>query len=97
MSTTASVFCIRPEAISAWLALSDALDRMADDGQTPMCQQRPDQWSSDATLAARRDAAEACTFCPVQPACLAYAIAQQEPAHVWGGRDFSGRLKRGAA
>jgi hypothetical protein len=87
--TRAAVFGIRFDAVNAYQALDDALDRMADDGRRPVCQQRPDQWSSDATAPARQDAAAACGFCPAQPACLAYALAQREPAGVWGGRDFT--------
>lgn len=90
----ASTFGIRPEAVNAFQALADALDRMADDGRQPVCKQRPDQWSSDADTPARQDAAAACGFCPAQPACLAYALAQREPAGVWGGRDLTPTSKR---
>jgi hypothetical protein len=62
--------------------------------ERPVCQQRPEQWSSDATATARQDAAAACGFCPAQPACLAYALAQSEPAGVWGGRDFTPTTRR---
>jgi hypothetical protein len=85
----ASSFGVRPEAVNAFLALADVLDRMGDDGRRAVCEQRPDQWSSDATAPERQDAAAACGFCPAQPACLAYALAQREPAGVWGGRDFT--------
>jgi hypothetical protein len=84
-----TTFGIRPEAVNAFLALADVLDHMADYGREPVCKQRPGQWSSDATAPARQDAAAACGFCPAQPACLAYALAQSEPAGVWGGRDFT--------
>jgi hypothetical protein len=87
--TRAAVFGIRFDAVNAYQALDDALDRMADEGRRPVCQQRPEQWSSDATTPARQDAAAACGFCPAQPACLAYALAQGETAGVWGGRDFT--------
>lgn len=85
---------VRPEAEQAFLALGDALNRMGDDGRRPVCEQRPEQWSSDASLPARQDAAAACGFCPAQPACLAYALAQREPAGVWGGQDFTATTKR---
>lgn len=91
---SATVFGIKPEAVTAFLALADVLDRMADDGREPVCKQRPDQWSSDASAPARQDAAAACAFCPAQPACLAYAVAQGEPAGVWGGRDVTPRATR---
>jgi hypothetical protein len=90
----ASSFGIKPQAVNAFLALAESLDRMADDGREPVCMQRPNQWSSDATTPARQDAAAACDFCPAQPACLAYALAQSEPAGVWGGRDFTPKTRR---
>lgn len=90
----ASSFGVRPEAADAFQALAGVLFRMDDDGRRPVCEQRPDQWSSDATSPARQDAAAACGFCPAQPACLAYALAQREPAGVWGGQDFTSTPKR---
>lgn len=95
----AAVFGIRFDAVNAYQALDDALDRMSDDGRRPVCQQRPNQWSSDATAPERQDAAAACGFCPAQAACLAYALAQGETAGVWGGRDFTSttRSRKGAA
>lgn len=89
MSRAIASLGIRPAAMNAYLALVDALNRMSDDGRRPVCENRPEQWSSDARPPARQDAAAACVFCPAQAACLAYAIAQSEPAGVWGGRDFT--------
>lgn len=94
MSRRAAAFGIRLEAVNAFQALADALNRMGDHGRRPVCEQRPEQWSSDATTPARQDAAAACGFCPAQPACLAYAIAQRESAGVWGGQDFTPTPKR---
>lgn len=90
----AYTFGVRPEAVNAFLALADVLNRMGDDNRRAVCEQRPDQWSSDATPSARQDAAAACGFCPAQPACLAFALAQREPAGVWGGRDFTPTTRR---
>ncbi|MCW2738868.1 WhiB family transcriptional regulator [Nocardioides sp.] len=90
----ASSFGVRPEAVNAFLALADVLTRMSDNGRRPVCEQRPEQWSSDATTPARQDAAAACGYCPAQPACLAYALAQREPQGVFGGRDFTPTPKR---
>ena len=90
-------FGIRPEAGNAWQALTDALNRHADDGRQPVCVSRPDQWSSNARPAQRRDAIEACTYCPVMAACRAFAIANAEKQHVWGGRDFTHVSKAAAA
>jgi hypothetical protein len=91
---TAASFGVRPEAVNAFLALADVLNRMGDDNRRAVCEQRPEQWSSDATPPARRDAAAACGFCPARAACLAFALAQREPAGVWGGRDFTPTSKR---
>ncbi|RYB90836.1 hypothetical protein EUA06_11205 [Nocardioides glacieisoli] len=91
---TAASFGVRPEAVNAFLALADVLNRMGDDNRRAVCEQRPEQWSSDATPPARQDAAAACGFCPAQPACLAFALAQREPAGVWGGQDFTPIPKR---
>lgn len=84
-----AVLGIRPEAIPAWLALGAALDRLSDQGQHPVCHQRPDQWSQDAKPYARQDAVEACTYCPIKNACGAFADANVEVSGVWGGRDRS--------
>lgn len=94
MSRRATAFGIKAEAVNAFLALADSLQRLTDDGRKPVCHARPEQWTGDATPTARQDAAEACTFCPVQPACLAYALAQNEPQGVWGGRDFTPTTRR---
>lgn len=97
-ATARAAFGIHPDAVNAWLALADALDRLTDDGRRPVCESRPDQWSGDATPSARADAAEACTYCPVMAACRAFAEANHEPQGVFGGRDFTrGRSRRAAA
>lgn len=85
---------VRREAVNAFLALAEVLTRMGDDGRRPVCEQHPEQWSSDATTPSRQDAAAACGFCPARPACLAFALAQREPAGVWGGQDFTPTSKR---
>lgn len=87
--TTAAALGIHPDAIPAWLSLRNALDRMADQGKSAVCTTRPDQWSQDAPQHARKDAAEACTFCPARNACGAFADANRERSGVWGGRDYS--------
>lgn len=97
MSRPAASFGVRPEAVNAFIALADVLNRMADDNRRAVCEQRPEQWSSDVSTHARQDAAAACGFCPAQPACLAYALAQREPAGVWGGQDFTPTRKEKAA
>lgn len=89
MSRTAATFGIHPDAVPAWLSLAIALDRMADAGRLPVCKQRPDQWSSDVPEHARKDAAEACHYCPAKSACHAFALANREKSGVWGGHDFT--------
>jgi hypothetical protein len=97
MSRNAGEFGIRPGAMNSWLALSDALNRITDDGRQAICATRPDQWSGDATEPARKDAAEACGFCPARAACLAFAQANDERSGVWGAVDFTPKPKRKAA
>ena len=88
MTRTADVLGIAPAAIPAWLALTSALDRLADqEGRTPVCARRPDDWASDAPARARRAAVEACGHCPVRSLCDDYATAADERCHVWGGTD----------
>lgn len=91
MTKLANVLGIPTDAMPAWLALCAALDRLADDGRAPVCQQRPDQWSDDARPHARRDAAEGCTFCPALHPCAAFAEAAAEKHHIWGGIDRATR------
>ena len=89
MSRSAAALSIRPEAVNAWLALSDALNRMTDDGRTPVCVTHPEHWTSDPPDYERIAAAEACTYCPAMAACRAFAEANREPQGVFGGRDFT--------
>ncbi len=97
MTRAPAYFGIRPKAVNAWLALTDALDRLTDEGRSSVCATRPDQWTSDASPAARKDAIEACTYCPVMAACRAFAEANREPQGVFGGRDFTPKTRRAAA
>ncbi len=78
---------IAPDAIPAWLALCLALDRLAERGRRPVCESSPNQWSGDVRATARRDAAEACMFCPALHPCASYAQAADERHGVWGGTD----------
>lgn len=86
-----SQFGIRDEAIPAWLSLSNALDRMADDGRRPVCANNPDDWDHDAPLATRREAAEACQWCPALGPCGRFAEANRERTGIWAGVDRAGR------
>jgi hypothetical protein len=87
VTRSAVVLGIKSDAIPAWLALTSALDRLADQGRTPVCARRPDDWASDAPARARRDAVEACGHCPVRSLCDDYATVADERCHVWGGTD----------
>ncbi len=87
VTRTADVLGIAPAAQPAWLALRYALDRLAERGRRPVCETRPDQWSADAHGTARRDAAEACMFCPALHPCASFAQAADERVGVWGGTD----------
>lgn len=89
MTRSVAPFGIRPEAMPAWISLGIALEDMEDRGQTVVCHQRPDQWTSDASEPDRKDAAEACGYCPARSACHAFALANREPAGVWGGHDLT--------
>jgi hypothetical protein len=86
---------IPTEAVPTWLTLCEALDRLADEKRTPVCAQEPDQWGADATPAARKDAAEACKWCPVVDPCGNFG--QFEKHGVWGGVDRGERRPRKAA
>jgi len=83
----AAVLGIAPETMPAWTALCVALDRLAEAGRTPVCSARPEQWGPDVPAAARRDAVEACHYCPAMHPCAAYADAADERFGVWGGTD----------
>lgn len=97
MATTSKLLGIPFDALPAWLALSTALERLADEGRVPVCAQRPEQWSSDAKRTARADAAEACGYCPVLHPCAAYADAAGEQHGVWGSVDRTPLARRKAA
>ena len=89
MTRTADVLGIAPDAIPAWIALCCALDRLAERGRRPICESRPDQWSSDARATAR------CGFCPALHPCASYADAADERFGVWGGMDRGLRRPKG--
>ena len=95
--STLSDLGISTEAVPAWRALCSALDSLADEGRQTLCQQWPDQWAADATPTARREAAEACGYCPALALCAAYAEAANENYGVWGGIDRSQRRPKAQA
>lgn len=88
MNSIGASLRIPKNAVPAWLALEAAHDRLL---RTPVCTQAPDDWSSDAKPAVRRDAAVACTFCPLLEPCRAYADLAGERHGVWGGIDRTTR------
>jgi hypothetical protein len=88
MTAAVNPFGIPSAAMPAWVSLSTALEHLVEDeGRNPVCATSPDSWSADAKPAVRRQAADACTFCPVQLACAAYAQVGDEKQGVWGGVD----------
>lgn len=90
-------FGIKPEAEPLFLALQLAIRDLNDDGRRVPCQVDPDPFTSE-DKADRAEAAEACRHgCPVRLGCLRMAVANNEPAHVWGGHDFNTKSGRDAA
>lgn len=75
-------------------ALTDALLRMADDGQRPRC----GDWNEDNPWLAddpglRAMAARWCEGCPVLAECDQAAKEMKASHGVWGGRDVTKRSK----
>ncbi len=93
MTKSVAVLGIPAAAQPAWLALVAALDRLADRGRRPVCESSPDAWLSEQ-FTERRDAAEACSWCPLLDACGVYADAAGEVWGVWAGADRQARPKR---
>lgn len=83
---------IHTEAASAWRQLDAALRDLEDHGRRPVCTTRPNDWTSPHRQV-RRDAAEACGWCPVANQCHQFATANRERRHVWAGRDLTPRQK----
>jgi hypothetical protein len=84
MTDVGKLLGIHPEAVPAWHSLSAALDDL---GRGPVCGNDPDSWSADGSLKTRREAAEACGWCPVLKECAAFAELSDERQGVWGGVD----------
>lgn len=77
---------LRESARPTWLKLVAALDELAGLGIRTPCDEDPATWTSD-DVGVRLLAAKACGPCPVRTRCAAFADANRERAHVWGGRD----------
>ncbi|MDI6912209.1 WhiB family transcriptional regulator [Nocardioides sp.] len=75
-------------ARSVWFALARALDDLADRGRLTPCQRDPAPFHSELR-ADRAEAAAACRACPARLACAVFALANDEPAGVWGGVDLT--------
>lgn len=88
-----SALTIRPEAIPAWHALSDALVQLEAEGRQVICRTDPDPFTSEDEDE-REDAAAACSYCPVVNACRSFAEANKETDHVWGGIDRTSRTHK---
>lgn len=89
MTTPPPDLGVSMDARASFVALLLAVDRLNEAGKRTPCQGSPASWSADAALSDRRQAAQACQFCPVLEECGAYADAAAEPWHVWAGRDRS--------
>lgn len=90
MTTKATpvVIGIKPEAGTAWHALSEAIDRMAEEGRRPACHADPDAWFS-VDCEDQAEAAEACGWCPLAPLCLMFAMLNDERHGVWSGYNLA--------
>ena len=78
---------------SGALTLRDALVDLARRGRSTPCQIDPAPFTSDE-LEERREAAQACTGCPILDPCRTTADAIGETFHVWGGADRSPTTRR---
>lgn len=85
-----TAFVVQPDALPAWHQLGALLTDLADQGRATPCMTDPWPFVSDKHTE-RRLAAYSCTACPVVSACAAFAEANAEPAHVWGGLDRTRR------
>lgn len=80
-----AAWLLPPEARNEWLTLAAVL---AESGPVSCETSDPAAWwpdrkglNSPETLAA----VSGCRRCPAQDACLAYAVAADEPEGIWGG------------
>jgi WhiB family redox-sensing transcriptional regulator len=53
----------------------------------------PDDWFTEPGNPAHTTAKAICDSCPVRRSCLAYALAVNEPAGIWGGADETERAQ----
>jgi WhiB family redox-sensing transcriptional regulator len=71
--------------------LWDAIDNAE---VVPPCQETdPDLWFREGDKQTYRIARTFCNRCPVRVQCLDYAITNQEPAGMWGGKSPAERIK----
>lgn len=78
-------WAVPPEALTEWLTLAEEVDRV---GAVPCRTSDAEAWWPDRSEVDRlpaRMALDACGVCDARAACLAYAVAAQEPAGIWGG------------
>lgn len=83
-------FVVQPDALPSWHNLGAVLTDLTDAGERVPCMLTPRPFVSDEPED-RRAAAAWCVACPAVTACGAFADANAEPAHVWGGRDRTRR------
>lgn len=80
-------WAVPARAVRAWVNLQAAVRAL---GRPPACAQDPEAWwlTGRMTVEARTRAAaavEACSWCPVQELCAAYALEAREKDGIWGG------------
>ena len=81
---------IRAEAVPAWRSLG--ADVAVQTSQL-LCQADPAPFFSDddGDLAA---AIDACSSCPIQQPCRAFAVANEERHGIWGGVEFGRKTRQ---
>lgn len=79
---------VKAEALGAWSNLCRLLDQLDAEGERVPCREAPAVWTSDE-VEDRSAAVRWCCSCPALRECAAFATANREVAHTWGGRDYS--------
>lgn len=78
-------------ARTKFFKLWDAIDKAE---VAPPCQETdPDLWFREGDKQTYRIARNFCNRCPVRVQCLDYAITNQEPGGMWGGKSPAERVK----
>lgn len=84
---------LRAAAVPAWRTLVAALVSLDTLGISTPCAEDAEAFTHD-DAGIRFIAAKACGLCPVRTFCGAFAVANRERDHVWGGRDQTSGARR---